>query len=281
MRTNSLVLALVCTTFSSVALGQSSSDKWQFQITPYLWLPSIDGTLNYSVPPGDGGGPGVSVGPTDWLSLINGGLLIGGSARKGRFSVFTDVVYLSMQNNKDGTILSVNGDVPAGPISIPVSADLTLSTRSDLDGLAWTLAAGYTLKETELSLVDVFIGARFFGIDVSTSWDLTADITTPDETRLLEAQGSIAASSNLTDGIVGVRGHVGIGDSNKWSMPFYVDVGAGSSDLTWQATVGLARSYGWGSLMLVYRHLEYDEAAGSLLQDFSFSGPAFGAGFRF
>ena len=44
---------------------------------------------------------------------------------------------------------------------------------------------------------------------------------------------------------------------------------------------GLTYSYGWGDLMLVYRHLEYDEGEDGLLDDFSFSGPAFGARFRF
>jgi hypothetical protein len=33
--------------------------------------------------------------------------------------------------------------------------------------------------------------------------------------------------------------------------------------------------------MLVYRHLYYDEGDSGLLEDFTFSGPAFGARFRF
>ena len=28
----------------------SPADRWQFSITPYLWAPSIDGTLNFDVP---------------------------------------------------------------------------------------------------------------------------------------------------------------------------------------------------------------------------------------
>ena len=77
-----------------------------------------------------------------------------------------------------------------------------------------------------------------------------------------------------------MRGRLGIGAS-KWSVPYYADVGTGSSDLTWQAMTGLTYSYGWGDLMLVYRHLEYDEGPNGLLGGFSFSGPAFGAKFRF
>ena len=276
----SAVLALACIAVSSAAHADTSSDEWRFKLTPYLWLPTIDGTLNYDLPPGGGGSPEISVGPIDWLELLNFGALIGGSARKGRFSMFTDVVYLSMTRNGDGRIVSVEGTVPGNIISIPVSADLTLNTRTDMDGLVWTLAAGYTVKETETSSVDVFAGARLFSVDFSTSWTLTAAITTPEGEELLAAQDSIGSDTDLWDGIVGVRGHFAFGDGN-WSVPYYFDVGAGSSDLTWNAMTGLSRTFGWGDLMFVYRHLAYDEDSDGLLQDFSFSGPALGAAFRF
>jgi len=274
------VLALACVVVSSAAHADASSDEWRFKLMPYLWLPTIDGTLNYDLPPGGGGRPNIEIGPTDWLELLNFGVLIGASARKGRFSMFTDVVYLSMTRNGDGRIASVEGTVPGNIISIPVSADLTLNTRTDMDGLVWTLAAGYTVKETETSSVDVFVGARLFSVDFSTSWNLTAAITTPGGEELLAAQDSTGSDTDLWDGIVGVRGHFGFGDGN-WSVPYYFDVGAGSSDLTWNAMTGLSRTFGWGDLMFVYRHLAYDEDSDGVLQDFSFSGPALGAAFRF
>ena len=82
--------------------------------------------------------------------------MIGGSARKGRFSIFTDIVYLSMSKNGDARVASVDGNVSGNLVSIPVSADLTLNTRPDFDGLLWTLAAGYTVSETDTSSVDLF-----------------------------------------------------------------------------------------------------------------------------
>ena len=276
----SVILAVTCVAVSGAALAENSSDEWQFQITPYLWLPTIDGTLNYDLPPGGGGSPDISVGPTDWLELLNFGALVAASARKGRFSMFTDVVYLSMTRNGDGRIASVEGTVPGNIISIPVSANLTLNTRTDMDGLVWTLAAGYTVKQTKTSSVDVFAGARLFSVDFSSSWELTAAITTPGGQQLLAAQGGIGSDTDLWDGIVGVRGHFDFGNGN-WSVPYYFDIGAGSSDLTWNAMAGLSRTFGWGDLMFVYRHLAYDEDADGLMQSFSFSGPAFGAAFRF
>ena len=97
---------------------------------------------------------------------------------------------------------------------------------------------------------------------------------------VLPAQGSIGRDTNLWDGIVGMRGEFGVGDGN-WSVPYHFDIGAGSSDLTWSAMAGLSFAFNWGDLMFIYRHLGYDQDAVGLLQDFSFSGPAVGARFRF
>jgi len=97
---------------------------------------------------------------------------------------------------------------------------------------------------------------------------------------LLAAQGSIGSDTELWDGVVGVRGYFRFADGN-WSVPYYLDLGAGSSDLTWNAIAGLSRTFGWGDLMFVYRHLQYDEDADGLMQNFSFSGPALGARFSF
>ena len=207
MRIISIMLALVCSAVSAAARAETSPDEWQFQLTPYLWLPTIDGTFNFDLPPGGGGSPDVEVGPTDWLELLNVGILIGGSARKGRFSIFTDVVYLSMSKINDGKVVSVDGAVSGDLISVPVNADLTLNTQTDFDGLLWTIAAGYTVKETETSSVELFAGARLFSTDVTASWKLSAAITTPDGMELLAAQGSIGSKTDLWDGIIGVRGH--------------------------------------------------------------------------
>lgn len=274
-----LILGLACGPVA--ALAQSSSDEWRFSLTPYLWLPTIEGNLKYSLPPGSGGNPNISVGPTDWLDLLNYGLLLSGTAKKGRFSIYSDLVVLSM-TAKDSRIASVDDSItiPGVPVPIPISASINLNTRADLDGMVWMVAGGYTWKETESSSHDAFIGARFFGVETATSWNLTADITTPGGTVILPAQGSIAADTDLWDGIIGIRGQSRIGNG-KWSVPYHFDVGAGSSELTWNAMVGLTYTYGWGDLVLAYRHLEYDEDSSGLLQGFSFSGPGIGARFRF
>jgi len=255
---------------------------WRFALTPYIWLPTIDGSLKYALPPGSGGSPEISVGPTDWLELLNAGLLLSGSASKGRFSAQSDVVYLSLTSKNDGRVLSVDDTVtvPGTRIPIPISANLNLNTRTDLDAVSWTVSGGYVLASSEASSTTAFVGARYLGVDVSSGWDLTAEISVPGTGVILPAQGQIGTDVDLWDALIGLRGHYDFTDS-KWSTLYYFDIGAGDSDLTWNAMAGLAYSYGWGDLLLAYRHLEYDQPADKLLQDFKFSGPGFGFRFTF
>jgi hypothetical protein len=85
----------------------------------------------------------------------------------------------------------------------------------------------------------------------------------------------------LWDGIIGVRGRVPLGSSN-WSVPYYLDIGAGSSSPTCQVMLGIAWSFNrWGSVTLAYRDLYYDQGNDKLLQNIRFNGPALGATFRF
>jgi hypothetical protein len=64
-------------------------------------------------------------------------------------------------------------------------------------------------------------------------------------------------------------------------MPYYLDIGSGSSTLTWQGFLGVAYAFKWGDAVFGYRRLYYDQSDDKLLQNFRFSGPSLGASFRF
>ena len=158
---------------------------------------------------------------------------------------------------------------------------MNVSTSSSLSGTAWTLGGGYAALTGRPVALDVFGGLRYFSLKASTDWQLAAAVTGPGGGQTFPRAGSISERMDLWDGIVGVRGRVGIGSSN-WSIPYYLDLGTGSSSLTWQGILGVAYSYAaWGEVTLVYRHLYYDQKDDKLLQDMRFSGPALGATFRF
>jgi len=266
------------------AAGPAFADDqdWKFTLTPYLWLPTIEGDAGYQAPPGGGGDPVFSVGPTDWLDLLNFGALVGGTARKGDFSISSDFVYLNMSSDSDGRLLSVDGTItgPNDGVDIPVSADITASSETELKGFTWDLLLGYTFYRSGRSFADAIAGARYFGVELTTDWSLTTNITLPDDTVVLPADGRISRDVDLWDAIVGVRGEIALGES-RWALPYYADVGAGDAELTWNLMVGVSYAFGWGDMLLFYRHLEYDQGNSGLLQGFSFSGPAFGARFRF
>lgn len=280
-RTATIALLTAALALSPVA-GQAAEgdDEWEYRLVPYLWLPTISGDIGYDVPSGSGtGAPTVDVGPADWLDLLNFGVLIGGSAKKGRYSVYSDFVYLSMTSEGD-RVASVSDTVtiPGTPFEVPVGASLNADTETDVDGALWSITAGYEVLQDANSQVTLFAGVRYFDAEVATDWNLTAEVRAPGGGIILPAQGSISDSVTLWDGIVGVRGEFG---SGKWTVPYYADIGAGDSDLTFNTYIALAREFGWGELLFAYRHLEYDQGDDALIQDFSFSGPAIGARFHF
>ena len=70
--------------------------------------------------------------------------------------------------------------------------------------------------------------------------------------------------------------------NDKWSLPYYVDIGAGDAEFTWQASAGvLYKASDAVDVALVYRHLEWDiDDSALVVDDIDFSGPALGVVFR-
>jgi hypothetical protein len=163
---------------------------------------------------------------------------------------------------------------------VPVEAGLDAGTSSSLKGTQWTLAGGYNLVQAKHATLDLIGGFRYFGIDASVDWALTAEINNPYGGQAFRRSGSISQSEDLLDGIVGTHGRINLGNSN-WSLSYYLDIGTGSSDFTWQGMLGVAYVIKWVDIKLAYRHLYYNTDGGKLLDNLRFSGPAFGASFRF
>ncbi len=63
-------------------------------------------------------------------------------------------------------------------------------------------------------------------------------------------------------------------------MPYYLDVGTGDSDFTWQGIVGMGYAFHWGEVAAAWRYLYYDLPSGKAINDMSFSGPEIGVTFR-
>jgi hypothetical protein len=270
-----LLAAIVASIFTAQAQAQSdvSADKWTFSITPYLWLPNVNGTLKYSIPQNAGGSPEVETGPNDYLENLQALIMISGEARKDRWSVFTDLIYLDF-TDEESSVKSVdfNGSL--------VSSSVNVATSSSLRGTAWTLGTGYAVQTGWAVTLDVIGGLRYFELEASTNWQLESVITGPGGGQTFPRTGGISENLTFWDGIVGVRGRIPLG-STHWSIPYYLDLGVGSSNWTWQGMLGIDYSFKWGGVTLAYRNLYYDQKDDKLLQDLRFSGPALGVTFRF
>ena len=82
------------------------------------------------------------------------------------------------------------------------------------------------------------------------------------------------------DAIVGIRGRIGLGAKKALFIPYYLDLGVGESDFTWQGIAGLGYAFGWGDIVAAWRHLYYDMSSGSAIDTIRFSGPALGVTLR-
>jgi len=265
--------ALVMLGTAPGAYAQSHEDRWTFALTPYVWLPNINGTLKYSVPPGASGSPDVSTGPNNYLQNLQHVLMLAGEARRDKWSIHADAIYLDFADQASN-VKAVNF---GGPV---VGTSLNSSTSSSLKGFLWTLDGGYAFVETPRVTLQALGGVRYLTIRASSDWQLSATVSGPGAGQVFPASGSISQRADLWDAIVGVRGQVRLGEG-RWSLPYYLDAGTGSSRITWQALVGASYAFGWGDVVLAYRTLSYDQSDDKLLQNFRFSGPAIGATFRF
>lgn len=140
LRTCKVALAvfLLCTAWPE----RSSAEEWSFQITPYVWAPGIDISLDIGPnPPVDGS--------TSILDILDGAFLVGGRATRDRWSVSGEINYLSL------------GDDIAPGIA-------ALDASWSLDGVMGSLSLGYAVYETKHTRTEVFGGVRAWLLDIET-----------------------------------------------------------------------------------------------------------------
>jgi hypothetical protein len=254
------VIAALCFAVFGIspALAQTDSsasqDQWQFSGAIYLWGAGMGGTTI--------GGSEVEFSFSDLLDNLEMAFMGAFAARKNKWSLLADVIYLDLGADKTADL-----SVPVGPIQVPVTTSVSLDVES------WVLhfAGGYNLYSEGKTRLDLIGGVRY--LDLSMDMFLQLQSLGPGQSR------TVSESLTAWNGIVGLKGHASLGE--RWFLPYYVDVGGGDSKLTWQATAGIGFRAGrvW-DLALVYRHLEWDLDSTLVIDDINFSGPTLGVIFR-
>jgi hypothetical protein len=259
-------LGIACAASPPLHAAEAAASDWQFAATIYGWFPDIGGNTEFAS--GAGGTIDVDIGTIlDHLKMTAQGSF---EFRKGKWGAFTDIVYLDVGESKSPPRNLELGGVPL-PAAVTAAADF------DLKSTFWTLAASYRVGDSDTAPFDLLAGARLAHMEQELSWNFTGNfgpITQPPRT------GSAGESIDQWDVIVGGKGRMMLGASNKWAVPYYFDIGTGDSDLTFQVEVGLSYAFGWGDLGVVWRYLDYDLKSDGPIADMNFSGPAAGVAFR-
>lgn len=224
----------------------ASSDKWQFMVAPYLWLAGLDGKVGVGDLTTD-----VDPGVSDILNALNFGFMGTFEARKNKFMLITDMMYLSLEETKDTT----------GPLFSALKVNEKVFMLSPV--------AGYRLAEKDGASLDAIAGIRFW--HTSTRLEVSPGLLA----------GRVAESSkNWADVIVGLRGQVHV--SRIFSLIGRGDVGGGGSDFTYQLFGGGGIDVSKNaSLFLGYRYLYVKYTRGNSLFDVGLNGVVLGAAFRF
>jgi hypothetical protein len=226
-------------------------EQRQYSLAVYVWGASIGGTTN--------GGNNIDIPFSDIIDRLDLGLMTALSTRKGRWSSTVDLIYLNVSDD-----LSVTVDPGTGPV--PAALDIKLR------GFISTINIGYTVTETRGFRLTLFGGGRYLWL--KPELDVVADDSA--STRVL-----LGASGHLWDGVVGFKGTVNL--SQKWHLPYYLDIGTGENDFSLQALIGISRRFQTFSLSGGYRYLKWnfddDDPGGKVFDLLDFSGPYLGVAF--
>jgi hypothetical protein len=252
---------------------------WTFDVAPYLWFANIHSDASFNLPPALGGtvtaSPSVSFG--DLVSHINIGFMGAADARYDRFSVVTDFMYLNV-GGTPSQFKAVNfPNRPAIPIQAGVQSSQGLTLRTSI----WTLAGGYTVAQGDWGNFDVLAGFRLFSVNERINYSLGFSIVGPlGNGATFGGIGGVSGSADIWNGIGGFRGRVRIGDAGLF-IPYYFDIGAGGSNLTWQISSGLGYHIGPVDVSLTYRYLSFEQGSSAVVQHLDIKGPMLMANFTF
>lgn len=224
------------------------SSEWQFLLATYAPLMGIEGTV------GVGGlTSNIDVPFDDILEELDGGFMTAFEARRNRWSITGDFIWLKLSGDAQPTPNSYAG--------------------FKQEQIMASLALGYELYGSESTTFDLLGGAAL------TSLDADLELATP----LLPVTTRAASGSDTwIDPFVGLRVRHRLSD--RWAI-FATGTYGGfgvSSDEYWQAIAGI--SYGLtenASIALAYRIISTDYSKGAFVYDVETSGPNIGLVLKF
>ena len=240
--TATFAIAALIPTFGS---AQEQPSGWQFQVTPYLWMAGLGGTIR---PYTGASTVDVHAPFSEVLKDLKGAAFLTGLARRDRLVLLGDFSYSS---------ISKQGEIAPGVEATGAERQTSI-----------TLEAGYKAVDDSGLTLDFLGGLR--------AWRIQASVEAP----LLGVQAS--KHHSFVDPVIAVR--VRKTFAPKWSLIGYFDIGGFGvgSKSTWQI-VGTV-NYNIANDLYVsggYRHLALDYRKNGTDVDVRMSGPMLGLTWTF
>ena len=259
------VMLLACATLVNAVEGKPD-DGWHFAITPYVWLPSISGSMTLEPPPGFGSGK-LDYGPGDYLENLDFAGFLDIQVQKGRWTLLADIMYTDFSDS----------DTAQFPGVLPRSSGWSVEADWDLQAFILDFAGAYSVFRNEYSNFNLLAGVRYAEIDGKVNLDIAGPLPGGVLSRTFSREES------YFDPIIGFKGKFELG--KKWYLPYYFDIGGFGvdSDLTLQAFAGIGYQFvDWFSMVLGYRYLYYDFGDDSeLVENLNLYGATLGFNFTF
>jgi hypothetical protein len=249
-----LALVVLLAAAPSSAVDGARPESWKFELDLHGWVPEQNVTLTT--------GDELTIGIGDVLSEFDATFQGLFKARKDRWRLFAEALYVNLTNDDVGTVTR-----PVGRLGIPAEISVDYSQKT------WIVTAGvgYNLIDEDRWTLDVFGGLRYTWLHVGVGFDF--------ETRLLDRPIELDGRRMNLDGIVAGGGGVLLGD--RWYARYYADVGTGDTDLTWTAQGVVAYRFASVDAYAGWRYQEWNGIGDDLIRDASGSGPIVGVRFRF
>lgn len=266
--TTPVLTAVMLPAFATVVNGaeEKSDDRWRFAITPYIWVPSLSGSMKLATPTGflSGNVDSDSGGLLENLQFFG---MLDLQAQKDRWSLLADIMDVHFSDDNQTAYF---------PGVLPGSAGWTAQAGWDLKALIFEFVGAYSVLRAENMNIDLLGGVRYARIDGGVSLNITGPLPAWVLSR------TFSETENFIDPIVGFKGRYDL--NKKWYIPYYFDIGGFSvdSDLTLQAFAGIGYHFSnLFSMVLGYRYLYYDFSDSKLVEDVNLYGATLGVSFTF
>ncbi len=252
------VAAALLAAWCPLAKAETPKD-WEWNFAPYLWGPSVnlDVTINND--------PVISADASfqDLLAQTDFAAAFHFEGQCEHAGFFADALFLNLGAEKNS---AANPPLPGGTL-----------TQTDVN-IGLYEAAGFYRPGGGAHGLDLILGARMF--DYRTRIDVT--IPPP-----VSATTSGGTDKNLIDAFGGVRYMTPIG--KRWDFLIRGDVGAGGTDLTWNAVASFGVRLGSTdhyNLRFGWHHMEMDVTAKNaqnieIESNMTLTGPFFGFAMKF